>query len=52
MGAISAVIVTLILAMLSWRYFEKPMLRRGRKYQYFESRETMIRARYGAANAA
>jgi peptidoglycan/LPS O-acetylase OafA/YrhL len=52
MGAISAVIVTLILAMLSWRYFEKPMLRRGHKYQYFESRETMIRARYGAANAA
>ncbi len=34
-GAFSAVALTLCLAMLSWRYFEKPMLRRGHKYQYF-----------------
>jgi peptidoglycan/LPS O-acetylase OafA/YrhL len=34
-GGLSAVALTLVLAALSWRYFEKPMLRRGHKYQYF-----------------
>ena len=34
-GALVAIAVTLVLATLSWRFFEKPMLRRGQKYQYF-----------------
>ncbi len=33
-GAFSAVALTLALAALSWRYYEKPMLRRGHRYQY------------------
>lgn len=34
-GSFSAIAFTLVLATLSWMYFEKPMLRRGHKYQYF-----------------
>ncbi len=34
-GSFLAITVTLVLATLSWNYFEKPMLRRGHKYQYF-----------------
>jgi peptidoglycan/LPS O-acetylase OafA/YrhL len=34
-GSLFAVALTLVLATLSWNYFEKPMLRRGHKYQYF-----------------
>jgi peptidoglycan/LPS O-acetylase OafA/YrhL len=34
-GALVAVGITLVLATLSWKYFEKPLLRRGHKYQYF-----------------
>jgi len=34
-GAGFGVAIALALAMLSWRYFEKPMLRRGHRYQYF-----------------
>jgi peptidoglycan/LPS O-acetylase OafA/YrhL len=33
-GALSAVALTLVLAMLSWHFLEKPMLRRGHKYRY------------------
>ena len=28
------VAVTLLIATLSWKYFEKPLLRRGHKYVY------------------
>lgn len=34
-GGLLAIALTLVLAMLSWRFFEQPMLRRGHKYQYF-----------------
>jgi peptidoglycan/LPS O-acetylase OafA/YrhL len=34
-GAASAITLTIALALLSWRFFEKPMLRRGHRYQYF-----------------
>ena len=34
-SGVSAVSVTLVLATLSWRYFEQPLLRRGHTYQYF-----------------
>lgn len=40
LGAFAAVALTLVLATLSWRYFEKPMLRRGHKHQYFSRMET------------
>jgi peptidoglycan/LPS O-acetylase OafA/YrhL len=33
-GAILGIALALPIAMLSWKYFEKPMLRRGHKYVY------------------
>lgn len=33
-GGLLGVTVTLIIAALSWRYFEKPLLRRGHRYSY------------------
>jgi peptidoglycan/LPS O-acetylase OafA/YrhL len=33
-GALLAIAFTIVLAALSWRFFEKPLLRRGHKYQY------------------
>ncbi len=35
LGALAAVAMTLVLATLSWRFFEQPLLRRGHKYRYF-----------------
>ncbi len=34
-GAFAAVMLTLAIATLSWRFFEKPMIRRGHRYRYF-----------------
>jgi peptidoglycan/LPS O-acetylase OafA/YrhL len=34
-GGLLAIAITLVVAALSWRFFEQPMLRRGHKYQYF-----------------
>jgi peptidoglycan/LPS O-acetylase OafA/YrhL len=34
LGGIIGLTATLILAALSWKYFEKPLLQRGHKYQY------------------
>jgi peptidoglycan/LPS O-acetylase OafA/YrhL len=33
-GGLLGIGVTLVIAMLSWKYFEKPLLRRGHKYVY------------------
>jgi peptidoglycan/LPS O-acetylase OafA/YrhL len=33
-GGMLGVAATLLVAMLSWKYFEKPLLRRGHKYVY------------------
>jgi peptidoglycan/LPS O-acetylase OafA/YrhL len=33
-GALAAIALTIAIAALSWRFFEKPLLRRGHKYQY------------------
>lgn len=43
-GGLAAVAFTLVLATFSWRYFEKPMLKRGHRYQYFVARTTPIAA--------
>jgi peptidoglycan/LPS O-acetylase OafA/YrhL len=34
LGALLAILLTLALATLSWRFFERPLLRRGHRYQY------------------
>ena len=34
--AVAAAVLTIMLARLSWRYFERPLSQRGRAYEYQE----------------
>jgi peptidoglycan/LPS O-acetylase OafA/YrhL len=34
LGGIAGVLAALLIASVSWKYFEKPLLRHGHEYQY------------------